>query len=113
MLVHGSRVKKIPHIITKAPFTLTGMAEPKQNWTGVWLLGKRKTLCVTQKIIQPSFTSVTLYLEVKWLWHSYERSCKRKQKLAKCKVKMCMQNQTCWLEILDGNQPTDEEHSRS
>lgn len=86
------------------------MAEPNQNWTGVWLLkSQRKTLCVTQKIIQSSFTSVTLYLEVKWLWLWHEDSCKRKQKLAKCKVKMLMQNQTCWLEVFGGNQPMGEE----
>lgn len=61
------------------PFPLTKMAEPNQNWTGVWLLkSQRKTLCVTQKIIQSSFTSVTLYLEVKWLWLWHEDSCKRK-----------------------------------
>lgn len=61
------------------PFPLTKMAEPNQNWTGVWLLkSQRKTLCVTQKIIQSSFTSVTLYLAVKWLWLWHEDSCKRK-----------------------------------
>lgn len=84
------------------------MAEPNPNWTGSWLKRvKERPFYVTQKIIQPSFTSVTLYLEVKWLW--LEDSCKRKQKLAKSKVKMLMQNPTCWLEVFDGNHPVGEE----
>lgn len=73
---------------------LDGNVSPARTGLMSDFSGGRKTLCRTQKIAQSSFTSAALYLEVKWLWPWPEHSSKRKQKLAKCEVKMFMQNQT-------------------